>query len=107
MTATVCNASNVIEYSDLCVGDDPPEDCYPSVKDKAGLVSVALVFHALNIVLGIGGNLLTLLAIPYARHRRRFGFQGSNLSHCSRELRINSFSSFLAKGSRKESMLDS
>ena len=72
----VCNASRILEYSDLCVGADPPPDCYPSVKDKPGLVTVAVAFHALNTVLGIGGNLLTLLAIPYARHRRRFGFQG-------------------------------
>ena len=76
---TVCNASRILEYSDLCVGADPPPDCYPSVKDKPGLVTVAVAFHALNTVLGIGGNLLTLLAIPYARHRRRFGFQGR---HC-------------------------
>ena len=76
---TICNTSSIVEYSDLCVGDNPPSDCYPSVKDRASLVTVAVVFHALNIVLGIGGNLLTLLAIPYARHRRRFGFQGSNI----------------------------
>ena len=42
---TVCNASSIIEYSDLCVGDDPPPDCYPSVKDKPGLVTVAMVIY--------------------------------------------------------------
>ena len=75
---TVCNSSSIIKYSNLCVGDDPPEDCYPSVKDKDSLVSIAMVFHVLNTGVGVGGNLLTLLSIPYARYRRRFGFQGSN-----------------------------
>ena len=31
-TALECNASRVIEYSDLCLGADPPPDCYPGVK---------------------------------------------------------------------------
>ena len=30
--ALECNASRVIEYSDLCLGADPPPDCYPGVK---------------------------------------------------------------------------
>ena len=29
-----CNASSVIEYSDLCLGLDPPPDCYPGVKAR-------------------------------------------------------------------------
>ena len=29
---TECNSSSLIEYSDLCLRDDPPSDCYPSVK---------------------------------------------------------------------------
>ena len=36
------------------------------------------MFHTLNIFFGISGNLLTLLSIPYARKRRRFGFQASS-----------------------------
>ena len=27
-----CNSSSLIEYSDLCLRDDPPSDCYPDVK---------------------------------------------------------------------------
>ena len=34
MTMTVCNVSSIIEYSTLCLGEDPPEDCYPSVKSQ-------------------------------------------------------------------------
>ena len=34
---TECNASSVIEYSSLCLGIDPPQDCYPSVKARRDL----------------------------------------------------------------------
>ena len=30
--AMECNSSSLIEYSDLCLRDDPPADCYPDVK---------------------------------------------------------------------------
>ena len=73
--ARECNASSLIEYSDLCLGPDPPADCYPSVKSTPAASSFAVVFHTLNIFFGLNGNLLTLLSIPYARRQRRFGFQ--------------------------------
>ena len=74
---TVCNVSSIIEYSTLCLGEDPPEDCYPSVKSQA-LISLNIISQTINIILGVSGNLLTLLAVPYARKRRQFGFKRSN-----------------------------
>ena len=82
---TVCNESSIIEYSVLCLGDDPPEDCYPDVWSPV-VMALNISFQTVNILFGISGNLLTLLAIPYACRRRRFGFrsrvQPINLSLC-------------------------
>ena len=36
--ATECNSSSLIEYSDLCLREDPPDDCYPSVKVRKHLM---------------------------------------------------------------------
>ena len=77
MTMTVCNVSNIIAYSTLCLGEDPPEDCYPSVKSQA-IISLNIISQTINIILGISGNLLTLLSVPYARNRRQFGFKRSD-----------------------------
>ena len=76
----VCNESNIIEYSDLCLNEDPPQDCYPSLESTPHVTALSLIFHSFNIFLGLAGNLLTLLSIPYARYRRRFGFQVGNSS---------------------------
>ena len=73
----VCNVSSIIEYSTLCLGKDPPEDCYPSVKSQ-GIISLNIISQTINIILGISGNLLTLLSVPYARNRRQFGFRRSD-----------------------------
>ena len=77
MTMTVCNVSNIIAYSTLCLGEDPPEDCYPSVKSQA-IISLNIISQTINIILGVSGNLLTLLSVPYARNRRQFGFKRSD-----------------------------
>ena len=74
---TVCNESSIIEYSSLCLGDEPPEDCYPNVKSTV-VMALNVSFQTANILFGVSGNLLTLLAIPYARRRHRFGFKSSS-----------------------------
>ena len=76
-SGAVCNASSVIEYSKLCLGDDPPEDCYPKVKSST-IVALNIMSQTVIILIGVGGNLLTLLSVPYARNRRLFGFKGGN-----------------------------
>lgn len=51
-----------------CLKDDPEEWCYP-ISD--GLSVVAGVLCAINGVFGFAGNLLTLLAIPYATYKKK------------------------------------
>ena len=74
---SVCNVSSIIAYSTLCLGDNPPEDCYPSVQSQ-GIISLNIISQTINIILGISGNLLTLLSVPFARNRRQFGFKRSD-----------------------------
>ncbi len=69
MINATCNASNLLEYSVLCLGDEPPDDCYPT--DNETEKGLATVFQIVNVVVGIAGNLLTLLAIPYAKRHQR------------------------------------
>ena len=38
--------------STLCLGDDPPEDCYPSGKSQ-GIVSLNIMSQTVNILLGM------------------------------------------------------
>ena len=74
---TTCNMSSIMEYSTLCLGEDPPEDCYPGVKSQ-GIISLNIISQTINIILGISGNLLTLLSVPFARNHRMFGFKRSD-----------------------------
>ena len=75
-TMPVCNVSSIIAYSTLCLGEDPPEDCYPS--QTPGIISLNIISQTINIILGVTGNLLTLLSEPFARNRRMFGFKHSD-----------------------------
>ncbi len=62
-----CSRDTVVGYSRLCLGESPPDDCYPTA--ARGLTEAALIA---NLALGVAGNLLTLIAIPYAMHRKRY-----------------------------------
>jgi hypothetical protein len=73
MVTTTCNASDVIEYSNICLDKDPPDNCYPNYSSLAAAIWQA--FLVLNIIVGLTGNLLTLLSIPYAKCHQRFGFR--------------------------------
>jgi hypothetical protein len=68
MVTTTCNASDVIKYSDMCLDKDPPDDCYPNYSSLAAAMWQA--FLVLNIIVGLTGNLLTLLSIPYAKYHQ-------------------------------------
>jgi hypothetical protein len=68
----MCNRSNTVEYSALCLGDNPPDDCYPYMDPITYIVW--LTFLVLNMLPGLIGNLLTLLSIPYAMCHQRLGF---------------------------------
>ncbi len=71
---TGCSPKTLLNYSRLCLGLDgtselPPADCYPDRWDPANaamnLVEVA------NLTVGILGNLVTLLSVPFAMAHQR------------------------------------
>jgi hypothetical protein len=72
MAAVTCSTSTVIEYSLLCLGNNPPDDCYPDKNLLSNTIWSA--FLLLNIFFGLTGNLLTLVSVPYAKYRKKFGF---------------------------------
>ena len=76
---TVCNESSILEYSTLCLGEDPPQDCYPGVMSQ-GFISLNIILQTTNIIFGVSGNLLTLLSVPWACKRKLFGFKHSKNS---------------------------
>jgi hypothetical protein len=75
MASITCNTSTVVKYSTLCLGNNPPDDCYPEKNPIDNTIWSA--FLILNIFVGLTGNLLTLVAVPYAKYRKKFGFSRS------------------------------
>ena len=76
---TVCNESSILKYSALCLGEDPPQDCYPGVLSQ-GIISLNIISQTINMIFGVTGNLLTLLSVPWACKRELFGFKHSDNS---------------------------
>ena len=71
-----CSPSTILNYSRLCLGLDggpdslpPPDDCFPAKDEPRNML--ANVLQLANLVVGIHGNMLTLVAIPYAMYRRK------------------------------------
>ena len=65
-----CDKDNIYELSKLCVNgsDDGTLDCLLDHNPYHTALGIWAVFV---IVFAVLGNLLTLLAIPYAAHRKR------------------------------------
>lgn len=68
---TCSSAMDAFEMRKICVEmSNPPEECFPRVIPPM-MSNFVGVWCALNAVMGSCGNLLTLLAIPYAiKHKR-------------------------------------
>jgi hypothetical protein len=64
-----CDFNSLGEYSTLCLADDPPEKCFSGSYYEMRITTV--VWTVANGSIGVLGNLLTLFAIPYAKHRQR------------------------------------
>ncbi len=78
MANLTCRPETVLNYSALCLGDDPPADCFP---DKGSMQNIA--YHTLKLVFiscGLIGNLATLLAIPHAMWCKKY-IRRSRLIH--------------------------
>ncbi len=91
MTNITCDAANLEIVSDLCLSGalNRSEECFPAQNTKRRAlylhfqlfvaiffvclfrVLVAGVLQGLSAAIGIGGNLLTVVAISYAKYRRR------------------------------------
>ena len=65
-----CGPDDVYNVSDYCLYEDGTDPvCRPDINSV--LIDVAGYWCIVNAVIGFSGNLLTLLAIPYAsRHKR-------------------------------------
>jgi hypothetical protein len=64
-----CDFGSLGEYSAICHADDPPEKCYSESYYELRIATT--VWAIANGSIGVLGNLFTLLAIPYAKHRQR------------------------------------
>ena len=70
-----CNITNLQAMSQLCLksweyGDSTaPEDCFPQSTNYNG--TITSIWCMIQGFVGITGNLLTLLAIPYAAKKKK------------------------------------
>lgn len=73
-SSLVCNGvENMYKLSDFCL--DNPEYfftniCRPS-NENVVLVKLGHAYNVINLFFGITGNLLTVLALPYAVRKRK------------------------------------
>ena len=66
-----CNGSKYIQmFSDFCLQHPEEFQCFP--QQMRDISVFAGIWSIVNAVLGICGNLLTILAIPYAAKRQKF-----------------------------------
>lgn len=68
------NLTNV-EISSICLSDPRTRGCYPFDNDI--WINAGFVWCLLNAVVGSVGNLLTIVAIPTAKYRKKCGFNRS------------------------------
>ena len=69
-----CDTSTVLKFSDYCLGKDPehwPRQCFPNDEIFGGFAPTVATFCAINAIIGFFGNLLTIVAIPYAAKRNK------------------------------------
>ena len=71
----VCDGSpqNMYNLSQLCIESKESFDAHDCKRkvDYEFLLTPAIIWLSFNIIIGIGGNALTLVAIPYAKRHKR------------------------------------
>ena len=74
---TLLDTNLLFNLSHHCLIDpDFSPDCFPDEFEwSAGVTIAEGIWCILNAVIGFFGNLLTLLAIPYAAHKNKFNLQ--------------------------------
>ena len=73
LTTLSCDSTLVINFSHFCLShaEDFPDNCFPSDEIFPGFRRAVGIWCIVNAVIGSMGNLLTLLAIPYAAKRNK------------------------------------
>ena len=66
-----CNVSTTLNLSFICLNEtyDFPSQCYPSNFQHFKIIEG--VWCAINAIIGLTGNLLTIIAIPYAAKHKQ------------------------------------
>ena len=73
-----CESNNTYSMGKICLeawindNDNETEECFPESTGVFGTITT--VWYIINVSIGIMGNLLTLLAIPYAAKKKRWNF---------------------------------
>ena len=69
MDNLTCNHSTLLNLSHSCLIQPNNSQCFPSEFDN--WIEAEIIFALINSLSGFAGNLLTLLAIPYAAKRNQ------------------------------------
>ena len=72
-----CLSNNTLFMSKICLNTsiNKQSDCFPSNykdKDGIGFATMAGILCTLNAIIGTFGNLLTILALPFAARRKKY-----------------------------------
>ena len=72
-----CLSNNTLFMSKICLNSsiNKQSDCFPSnYKDKNGIgfATLAGILCTINAIIGTFGNLLTILALPFAARRKKY-----------------------------------
>ena len=72
-----CQANNTLDMSKICLNTtiNSVEDCFPEdYLDNGGIgfATIAGILCVINAIIGTLGNLLTLVALPFATKKKKY-----------------------------------
>ena len=69
MENITCNHTTLLYFSNFCLLNPNNSQCFPSEYDN--WIEAEIIFALINSFIGFAGNLLTILAIPYAAQKNQ------------------------------------
>ena len=69
MENVTCNHTTLLDFSNFCLLNPNNSQCFPSEYDN--WIEAEIIFALVNSLIGFAGNLLTILAIPYAAQKNQ------------------------------------
>ena len=69
MENVTCNHTTLLDFSHFCLLNPNNSQCFPSEYDN--WIEAEILFALVNSLIGFAGNLLTILAIPYAAQKNQ------------------------------------